>query len=54
MHACHQKRSEEGTVASGTRVTDDCEPSYRSWELNPDPLEGQSVLLTPETSLHPL
>lgn len=28
-------RAEEFVGASGTRVTDDCEPIYRGWELNP-------------------
>lgn len=29
---------------SGPRVTNGHEPPCRWWELNPDPLEGQSVL----------
>ena len=34
-----------------TGVTDSCELSYGSWELDPGLLEGQPVLLTAESSL---
>jgi hypothetical protein len=45
-------KSEEGSVAYGS-VTDDCEPPYRCWELNPGPLQEQQVLLAAEPSLQP-
>ena len=32
-------------------ITDGCEPSCGCWELNSEPLEEQSVLLTSEPSL---
>ncbi|ERE65572.1 UDP-N-acetylglucosamine--peptide N-acetylglucosaminyltransferase subunit [Cricetulus griseus] len=35
----------------GTGVIDSCEGPCRRWELNPDPLEKQSMLLTAESSL---
>ena len=34
--------------------TDGCEPPCGCWELNSEPLEEQSVLLTTEPSLQPL
>ena len=34
-------------------ITDGCEPPCSCWELNPGPLEEQSVLLTTEPSLQP-
>jgi hypothetical protein len=37
----------------GTGVTDSGELPCGSWELNLDPLEKQSVLLTSESSLQP-
>lgn len=36
----------------GPGLTNDCEPSRGLWELNPGPLQKQSVLST-ETSLQP-
>ena len=33
--------------------TDSCELPYGCWDLNPDPLEEQSVLLTTKPSLQP-
>lgn len=50
--ACLQ-RPEKGIEASGAGVTGSCElPSIdRCLKLNPDPLEEQQVLLTPESSL---
>jgi hypothetical protein len=42
----HQKR------ASGP-ITDGCEPPCGCWDLNSEPLEEQSVLLTAEPSLQP-
>lgn len=36
-----------------TGVTDRSELPCGSWELNPDPLEMQLVLLTAESSLQP-
>jgi hypothetical protein len=38
----------------GIGVTDSCEPPCGCWELNSEPLEEQSVLLTTEPSLQPL
>jgi hypothetical protein len=40
----HQKRSLDP-------ITDGCEPPCGSWELNSEPLDGHSVLLTAEPSL---
>lgn len=34
----------------GTGVTDDCDPPSDCWDLNQDPLEDHSVLLTTEPS----
>jgi hypothetical protein len=34
-------------------ITDGCEPPWTCWELNSEPLEEQSVLLTTEPSLQP-
>ena len=34
-------------------ITDGCESPCGSWELNSEPLEEQSVLLTTEPSLQP-
>jgi hypothetical protein len=44
----------EGSRSPGTGVTDSCELSCGCWELNPDSLEEQLVLLTTESSLQPL
>lgn len=38
-------RSEEGVGCPGPGVTDSCYPPYRCWELDPEPLEEQLVLL---------
>ena len=35
-------------------ITDSCKPPCGCWELNPGPLEEQSVLSTTEPSLQPL
>ena len=43
----HQKRA-------SAPITDSCEPPWGCWELNSEPLEEQSVLLTTEPFLHPL
>lgn len=43
----------EEVKASGTRVTDDCEPLCRFWESNPGLLEEQPVLLTSGPTLQP-
>jgi hypothetical protein len=40
---------EEGIIC----ITDGCEPPCGCWELNSEPLEEQSVLLTSEPSLQP-
>ena len=45
--------AEENVGSPGTGVTDGCEPTYRGWELNLDPLEEQQVLLTAEPFLQP-
>lgn len=36
---------------SKTGVIDACESACRNWELNPNPLKGQQVLLASETTL---
>jgi hypothetical protein len=36
---------EQGVKAPGTRVTGSCDPTYRNWELNWDPLQEQQPLL---------
>lgn len=36
-----------------TGITDSCELTGGYWELNPSPLQEQSVFLTSETSLQP-
>lgn len=38
----------------GTGVTDSCKLPHGWWELNPDPLQEQPVLLAPEPFLQPL
>lgn len=43
----------EEVKASGTRVTDDCEPLCGFWESNPGLLEEQPVLLTSGPTLQP-
>lgn len=45
---------EETVRSSGTRVTDGYELLHEWLELNPGPLQEQSVLLTAEASLQPL
>ena len=47
---CEGVRSSE-TGVTGTGVTDSCELPHGFWELNPGPLEEQSVLLTTKQSL---
>ena len=42
-----------GVGFPGTGVIDSCELPCGSWELNPGPLEEQSVLLTIEPFLQP-
>lgn len=51
VHWCPRKPESVGSPRA--RVTDDCELPYWCWELNPDPLEKQSVLLIAEPSLQP-
>lgn len=41
----------EGFRSPGTRVSDGCELPGRCWNTNPESLEAQPVLLTPEPSL---
>ena len=43
----------EGVGSPGTGVTDNCVVPCGYWELNPSPLQEQSVFLTSETSLQP-
>ena len=45
---------EEGVGFPRTGATDSCELPYGLWELNPGPLEKQSVLLTAEHLPSPL
>jgi hypothetical protein len=45
--------AEEDVGASGTGITDGCEPPCGYWGSNPDPLQEQSVLVTAEPSLQP-
>ena len=52
MHGCFACMC-EGVGSPGTGVTGSCEPPCGRWELNLDPLEEQSVLLTAEPSLQP-
>ena len=40
-------------IRSRTGVPDGCEPPCGFWELNPDPLQEQQMLLTTEPSLQP-
>ena len=47
------KRPEEGVSSPRIGVTDSCEPSCGSWELNPGPLKEQPVLLNSESHLQP-
>lgn len=55
-HVCAwgPRGSEESIRSLETTVTDGCWPPNRCWELNPDLLEGQTVLLTTEPSLQPV
>ena len=46
-------RSGEGVGSPGTAVSNGCYMTYGCWELNPDPLQEQSMLLTPEPALQP-
>jgi hypothetical protein len=39
--------------STGTGVIDSCEVPCACWELNPDPLQWQQVLLRTEPSLQP-
>jgi hypothetical protein len=52
MHRCFACLC-EGAGFFGIGIRDHCELPRRCWELNPDSLEDQSVLLTPEPSLQP-
>lgn len=45
------QKPEEGTLSSGTRVSDGCEPSGGCWEPDPGLLEGKLVLLPAEPLL---
>ena len=47
LHVCLRK----GVRYAGTGVIDSCELPCGCWELNPGPLEEQSLLLTTESSL---
>lgn len=41
---CYTQGSKEGTRSPGMGVTDGCELPHGCWELNPGPLEEQTVL----------
>lgn len=41
----------EGTGCPGTGVTDGCELPCMHWDLNPDPLQEQPVVITAEPSV---
>lgn len=45
MYAWYLRKPEEGVGSLGTGVTDSFEPPYWCWELNPDPLQGQQLLV---------
>lgn len=50
MYVCY-----EDIRSSGLELhTDSCELPYELWEMNPGPLEEQTVLFTAEQSLQPL
>lgn len=51
VHAWCPWKSEEGAGCPRTEVTDGCKSLCGSWELVPDPLQEQPVLLTTEKSL---
>ena len=53
VHSWCLQRLENGARSSGTGVKDGCEPPCVCWELNPDPLEEQLVLLNAEPFLQP-
>ena len=46
VHACYPYRAEEGIRSPATGVRDSCEPPCGCWELNPNPLQAQQVLLS--------
>ena len=46
---CHQTPQK----GASDLITDGCEPPRGCWDLNSQPLEEQSVLLTAEPSLQP-
>ena len=50
LHVCLN----EGVGSPRPKVIGSCDLPYGCWELNPDPLEEQPVLLTAETSLQSL
>jgi hypothetical protein len=52
MHAWYLWRPEEHVGCPGTGVTGICELPCRCWELNPESLEDQPVLLTAELLNH--
>jgi len=56
LHAWCPQRPEEVVITPGAGVRGGCGPPspYRYWDLNPDPLEKQPVLLTTESLLQPL
>lgn len=45
--------SKEGIGSSRTKVKDDCEPMFESWEQNPGHLQEEKELLITEPSLQP-
>lgn len=53
MHSWCLRKSEEDVRSSGTGITERCDSPCGCWELNPDPLAEQPVLLMAESSLQP-
>lgn len=51
-HMCAQysQRSEEGIKSPGSEITDVHESLCEYWELNPDPMQEQKMLLTAKSS----
>ena len=54
MHSWSLWKSENVIESPGTGVTDDCAPSCRDWEPNPDPLQEHQMFLSTEESLQDL
>lgn len=52
-HLGYRWKPEEGAVIHSTEAADSCEPACGGGELNPGPLEEQSVLLTIYRAISP-